>query len=391
MNGNNQPQNFNNTSYNAPPQQPKNSGSHSGLGIAALILSILGCTILIGAILAIIDLTNKNGKNKILSKIALGICAFWFVIGLLAGLGRKKDKKDDSSSTTNNTEAATEVEDTPEDQLEDLAIGDSVTIRGVTVTVNSVTDTETSTGKPAYEVSITYSNHSGKMVSANPYDWSTVLHTGSDKAYVGGDESFNLENISDGEEWTGVVTLWNDDNAEKIKFESSDLNFLEDNKLKATWLLPDASGEEINDSADDSSEGNPDEEADYVITADEIGEYGKIVTLNENTDMPVDKYLYKLPAGDYKVTTDHKKLAGFFIVKDEPTTEPDNPDYPEVLDYVDDGDDSNVGSGYQLTAGDDDFNGNAKKEVYITLGEDESISIPGGYTTEVHFYFYSQK
>ena len=50
------------------------------------------------------------------------------------------------------------------------------------------------------------------------------------------------------------------------------------------------------------------ERADYVLTADETGEYGRIVTLNANTDMPVDKYLYKIPAGKYKVTTDHKKL-----------------------------------------------------------------------------------
>ena len=226
MNGNTQPQ--------------KSSGAHSGLGIAALILSLLGCTILIGAILAIIDLTNKNGKNKILSKIALGICAFWFVGGIIAGIGRKKDKTDDSTSNSSNEVVTVEdkEEDTPEDQLDDLAIGDSVTIKGVTVTVNSVSDTETSSGKPAYEVSVTYSNHSGKMVSITPYDWSTVLHTGSDKAHVGGDVSFHLENISDGEEWTGIVTLWNTDNAEKIKFESSDLNFLEDKKLSATWLLP---------------------------------------------------------------------------------------------------------------------------------------------------------
>ena len=129
-------------------------------------------------------------------------------------------------------------------------------------------------------------------------------------------------------------------------------------------------------------------DADYIITAGDVGKYGKIVTLNANTDMPVDKYLYKIPAGNYKVTTDYKKLAGFNIVKDEITIEPDNSDYPETLDYVDIDED---GNGYQLTAGNNDFNGHAKKEVYITLNDDESISIPGdSYTTEINFYFYKQ-
>ena len=36
----------------------------SGLGIAALILSLLGCTFILGLILAIVDLTNKDGTNK---------------------------------------------------------------------------------------------------------------------------------------------------------------------------------------------------------------------------------------------------------------------------------------------------------------------------------------
>lgn len=107
----------------------------------------------------------------------------------------------------------------------------------------------------------------------------------------------------------------------------------------------------------------------YTITCGETGEYGRVVTLNANTDLPTDKYLYKLPAGIYKVTTTNDKLASFFIVKDEITIEEGNSDYPEILDYV-------TTTGYQLTAGDDDFNGRAKKEVTVTIGEDESISVP---------------
>ena len=53
---------------------------NSSLGIAALILTLLGCTSFIGIILAIVDLCNKDGRKKTLSIISLGICAFWFVV-----------------------------------------------------------------------------------------------------------------------------------------------------------------------------------------------------------------------------------------------------------------------------------------------------------------------
>ena len=142
-----------------------------------------------------------------------------------------------SSNTTSTT--STTPTDTPESERENLAIGESVTLKGITVTVNSVTETETSTGSPAYEVNVTYVNNSSSLFSANPYDWTTVLHSGSDKAHVGG-SSFNLNSIKKGEEWSAVVTLWKDKDSEKIKFESSSLNIGEDNDLFATWLLPDA-------------------------------------------------------------------------------------------------------------------------------------------------------
>ncbi len=105
----------------------------------------------------------------------------------------------------------------------------------------------------------------------------------------------------------------------------------------------------------------------YTIIGETLGKYGKEVTLNQNSDMPVKKYLYKLPAGTYKATTTFDKMASFFIVKDEIGLETNNNDYPETLNYV--------GEAHLLTAGDNDFNGKAKKEVTVTLGEDESISV----------------
>ena len=126
-----------------------------------------------------------------------------------------------------------EIVDTPVNELQDLTIRSTVTMKGVSVTVNSVIPVE----DDRCEVNITYKNNSGDTLSLNPYDWSSVLRTGSDKAHVGGDCSFHLETLDNGEEWTGIVTLWYDENTEKVKFESVSLNLLEDNTLKATWMI----------------------------------------------------------------------------------------------------------------------------------------------------------
>ena len=143
------------------------------------------------------------------------------------------------------------------------------------------------------------------------------------------------------------------------------------NSSTTSVSAPTDSVQEKKDSQSDeesaSTENESVNENVYRLKSGELGEYGRIVTLNANTDMPVDKYLYKLPAGEYTATTTFDKMASFFIVKDETATE-DNPDYPEILQYV--------GDSYMLTAGEVDFNGTAQKQVGFTLNEDESIQIP---------------
>lgn len=107
----------------------------------------------------------------------------------------------------------------------------------------------------------------------------------------------------------------------------------------------------------------------FTLIGEELGDYGKKIVLNEKTDMPAEKYLYKLPAGKYTVSTKSEKVASFFVVKDDVGTEEGNNDYPEVLQYV--------GEGYRLTSGDNDFNGTVKKNVTVSLKEDESFLLIG--------------
>lgn len=106
----------------------------------------------------------------------------------------------------------------------------------------------------------------------------------------------------------------------------------------------------------------------YELSGAELGEYGTSIVLNQNTDMPVEKRLYKLPAGKYRVTTTNEKVSAFYVVKDVVGLEEGNSDYPEILVYV--------GDGYLLTAGDNDLNGHALREVEVEVASDESILLP---------------
>ncbi|MDO4863166.1 MAG: hypothetical protein Q4A05_03250 [Ruminococcus sp.] len=125
---------------------------------------------------------------------------------------------------------------------------------------------------------------------------------------------------------------------------------------------------DVTEATEESTEiSTSSEEKSIVITSGVLGEYGRVTVLNKDTDMPAEKYLYKLPAGNYTVTTTYQKLAAFYVVKDE-IAMTGSSEYPEELQYV--------SEGYMLTAGENDFNGTAKKIVEISLAEDESISIP---------------
>lgn len=128
------------------------------------------------------------------------------------------------------------------------------------------------------------------------------------------------------------------------------------------------SGETSNTNENDTNKNETKQTVKYELTGEELGEYGKEVILNKDTDMPAKKYLYKLPAGKYKATTTFEKMAAFWIVKDE-VVKTGTEAYPEELDYV--------SEQYSLTAGDNDFNGMAKKEVEFTLNDDESILLIG--------------
>lgn len=106
------------------PYMPKQK--NSGLGIAALVLSILGCTFIVGAILAIVDLCKKDGNKKTCSIIALCICGFWLIIGIIGVSGG------DSSEQTSSNRTTVETNQTQTTDEEDVSVEtlDTETIDG---------------------------------------------------------------------------------------------------------------------------------------------------------------------------------------------------------------------------------------------------------------------
>lgn len=76
------------------------AGKNSGMSIIAFILSILGCTFIIALILAIVDLTKKDGRKKGFSIAAVIISCIWLLIAV-AGMTGNNNYKSTSETVTN--------------------------------------------------------------------------------------------------------------------------------------------------------------------------------------------------------------------------------------------------------------------------------------------------
>lgn len=86
------------------PYDPK--PKNSILSILALIFSLFGCTAIVGLILAIVDLTQKNDKKKTGSIAALVICGIWVVMALIVScIGSSSTSKPTTTQQTQVSES----------------------------------------------------------------------------------------------------------------------------------------------------------------------------------------------------------------------------------------------------------------------------------------------
>lgn len=101
---------------------PKNK--NSTLGILALVFSILGCTFLLGLILAIIDLCRKDGRKKGCAIAALIITGIYLLIGIIAISGSNNDKPKAVNTAKDNYQTSQErndIDSTPNQPVEETS------------------------------------------------------------------------------------------------------------------------------------------------------------------------------------------------------------------------------------------------------------------------------
>ncbi|HFI0272286.1 TPA: hypothetical protein ACGO2R_000128 [Streptococcus suis] len=93
----------------------------------------------------------------------------------------------------------------------------------------------------------------------------------------------------------------------------------------------------------------------FILTAGDIGQYGKKIVMNEGTDMPEELVVFYLPSGDYQV----KNVGNF----------------PSQL---------NVYEGFKRdeTTGYDDYTNG--QSILLKVDETGTINIPEGWFVEIH-------
>lgn len=97
---------------------------NSTLGILALVFSILGCTFLLGLILAIIDLCRKDGRKKGCAIAALIITGIYLLIGIIAISGSNNDKPKAVNTAKDNYQTSQErndIDSTPNQPVEETS------------------------------------------------------------------------------------------------------------------------------------------------------------------------------------------------------------------------------------------------------------------------------
>ena len=228
------------------PYQPKEK--NSTLGVLALIFSILGCTFILGIILAIIDLTKKDGRKKTLSIIALVICGIWLLIAI-AGNSRKDNTQSAYKSTPavesetkaeinaqNKAEVKTEREnETPAESEEKKAqtkdkyyVGDTWQNKYVNVSFDDCGEYESDNQfiQPADDnkyiyAKFTFENIGKSDTTVGYWDFDCYADGYACDGTYGADDAAFSQTLSSGRKITGSVYFEVPKNATEIEFEYS--------------------------------------------------------------------------------------------------------------------------------------------------------------------------
>lgn len=129
--------------------------------------------------------------------------------------------------------------DTPEENRDDLKIGDPVTLSGLTVSVRNARTAHDETYGDTIVADIRYINNTGNSFLTSPYDWTCVDASNHERQYVPGKNSFNSRLIFDGDTMDDTITIRRHSDTIRIKFKSSVFNSKTEQKYTATWNIQD--------------------------------------------------------------------------------------------------------------------------------------------------------
>ncbi len=116
-------------------------------------------------------------KRKLMIIFAI-VC----MVGIIAGCGTTQATVDNSGSKSSSNSSSSDKKQ----KLTDLAIGTTIDLDGLKVTVNAVTDgPSTYDGKPTKKITVTYKNESSSSKSYNELDWKTENAAGDRKDAFG--------------------------------------------------------------------------------------------------------------------------------------------------------------------------------------------------------------
>ncbi len=243
--------------FNTPPVKPYGQKKkNSTLGVLALIFSILGCTFIVGIILAIIDLCKKDENKKTCSIIALCICGFWLIIGIAASSGedsaketaatavtesnQKSDTMDQETNSKENDieakkpeeenapEPIEEEKDAEEEQKDKYYIGDTWQNKYVLVSYDDCGEYESDnqfiqpkSGNKYVYATFTFENVGNSDTTVAYWDFDCYADGYACEGTYGADGAAFSQTLSSGRKITGTVYFEVPEEAVEIEFEYS--------------------------------------------------------------------------------------------------------------------------------------------------------------------------
>ncbi len=175
---------------------------------------------------------KKSNTAMIVTLVLIGSSAV--TCCLMSSIASKSYIK---KSKENSVQTEQKIENTKEPEAyQNLKIGNSVTVNGLKITVNSISETQYNS-ETAYIVNITYKNNTDEKLTIYPYNWKAVMGEDLEAHYADVEEDFTKRYLQKNKEFTTNLIFYKERRGETANEIKCDLSAYESD-LYATWLIP---------------------------------------------------------------------------------------------------------------------------------------------------------